>query len=263
MIALMTDFGTKDYFVAEMKALILSINPGEVIVDITHEIPPQDVNSGAFVLWASYKWFPKGTIFVAVVDPGVGTPRAPLLLKTRNYFFIGPDNGLLSIAAEDDGVEEIYSITARLPQTSTTFHGRDVFAYAAALLSRGVRPEHLGVKISSYVRLRRPEAVRAGDALRGSLIYVDRFGNIYTSINESLIKEMANYGDELCVNISGRSYRARFLQSYGYAEPGEMVLLINSEGFLEIAINRGNAAERLGHKPGEVVEIRRCDINRR
>lgn len=258
MIALLTDFGLKDYFVAEMKALIFSINPNEVIVDITHDIPPQDVNSGAFVLWASYKWFPKGTIFVAVVDPGVGTQRAPLLIKSKNYFFIGPDNGLLSLAAEEDGVEEAYKITARLPQISSTFHGRDVFAYAAALLSRGVRPDYLGVKVSEYVKLKRPEAVKEGDALKGTLIYIDRFGNIYTSINEKLIKDIANYGDLLCVSVAGKSYKARFLQSYGYAEPGEVLLLINSEGFLEIAINRGSAAERLGHKVGEQVEIRKC-----
>ncbi|AEA13316.1 hypothetical protein TUZN_1856 [Thermoproteus uzoniensis 768-20] len=258
MIALLTDFGTKDYFVAEMKAVILSINKDEVVVDITHEIPPQDIRSGAFVLWRAYKWFPRGTIFVAVVDPGVGTARAPILLRTRNYFFVGPDNGLLSLAAEEDGVEEAYRITAQLPSASSTFHGRDVFAYTAALLSKGVPPGYLGVRIADYVRLERPEAVKDGGVLRGQLIYIDRFGNVFTSIDEKLVKEIAEFGDRLCVKISGRVYEMRFLRSYGYSEVGEPILLINSEGFLEIAVNRGNAAEKLGLKVGEQVEVYKC-----
>ena len=140
VIALLTDFGTKDYFVAAMKGVILSINPNAVVVDITHEVPPQDVWTGAFVLKSVYKWFPRGTIFVAVVDPGVGTERAPLLLQTRNYFFVGPDNGVLSLAAQEDGVVAAYRIEARLPRVSRTFHGRDVFAPAAAYLSLGISP---------------------------------------------------------------------------------------------------------------------------
>jgi len=258
MIALLTDFGTRDYFVAEMKAVILSIDREAAIVDITHEIPPQDVRTGAFVLWRAYRWFPRGTIFVAVVDPGVGTSRAPILLRTRSYFFVGPDNGLLSLAAEEDGVEEAYRITAQLPSASSTFHGRDVFAFAAALLSKGVAPSYLGVRIADYVRLERPGAVREGGSIRGQLIYVDRFGNIFTSIGEKIIKEIAEFGDKLCVNISGKIYRMRFLKSYGYAEAGEAILLINSEGFLEVAVNGGNAAERLGHRVGEPVEVYRC-----
>ncbi|MEL9990956.1 MAG: S-adenosyl-l-methionine hydroxide adenosyltransferase family protein [Thermoproteus sp.] len=258
MIALLTDFGTRDYFVAEMKAVILSINSNEVIVDITHEVPPQEVGIGAFILWRAYKWFPKGTIFVAVVDPGVGTSRAPLLLKTKNYFFIGPDNGLLSIAAEEDGVENAYRLTVRLPESSSTFHGRDIFAYAAALLSKGIPPSYLGIETSEYVKLPKPGAIKEGDVIRGTLIYIDRFGNIFTSIDGNIIKSIANYGDLLCVKISEKIYRIKLLQTYGLAGPGEVLALINSEGFLEIAINRGNAAERLGHKVGEPIEVYRC-----
>ncbi|MEZ0247937.1 MAG: S-adenosyl-l-methionine hydroxide adenosyltransferase family protein [Thermoproteus sp.] len=258
MIALLTDFGTRDYFVAEMKAVILSINPNETIVDITHDVPPQEVGVGAFVLWRAYRWFPKGTIFVAVVDPGVGTPRAPLLLKTKNYLFVGPDNGLLSIAAEEDGVEKAYRLTVRLPEPSSTFHGRDIFAYAAALLSKGIRPDYLGVEMSEYVRLPKPGAVKEGNIIKGTLIYIDRFGNIFTSISENIIKSIADYNDLLCIKISEKIYRVKFLQTYGLAEPGEVLALVNSEGFLEIAINRGNAAERLGHRVGEPIEVYRC-----
>lgn len=258
MIALLTDFGTKDYFVAEMKAVIYSVNPKARIVDITHEIPPQDVYTGAFVLWRSYKWFPSGTIFVAVVDPGVGSARLPLLIRTRHYFFIGPDNGLLSLAAEEDAVERIYKITASLPHRSSTFHGRDVFAYAAALLSRGVAPNFLGEEIANFVRLERPSATIKDGLVYAKAIYIDRFGNIYTSITKDIIYKIAKINDELCIKFYDKEFRAKFLETYSAAPPGALVVLVNSEGFLEIAVNRGNASEELGLTAGADLVLYRC-----
>jgi len=257
VIALLTDFGTKDYFVAAMKGVILSINPNAAVVDITHEVPPQDVWTGAFVLRSVYKWFPRGTIFVAVVDPGVGTERAPLLLQTKNYFFIGPDNGVLSLAAQEDGVVAAYRIEARLPRVSRTFHGRDVFAPAAAYLSLGISPSMLGTPIGQWKRLEMPRAEYREGALYAHTIYVDRFGNVYTSATEEDIKQLASPGDILCVE-GPATIKARYVETYGYAAPGETVALINSEGYLELAVSMGNAAATYGLKPGQAIIIRKC-----
>lgn len=254
----MTDFGMRDYFVASMKGVILSINPLATIVDISHEVPPQDIWTGAFILKSAYKWFPRGTIFVAVVDPGVGTERAPLLLETNRYFFVGPDNGLLSLAAEEDGVKAAYKIEVRLPATSTTFHGRDVFAPAAAYLSLGVPPHILGSPLSSWKRLEAPRAAVKDGALYATAIYSDRFGNVYTSAGASEILQLAAYGDWLCVEAGERSFRARLVETYGRAQPGDLVAVINSEGYLEIAVVMGNAREALGLKPGTRLRITKC-----
>lgn len=255
VVALLTDFGFRDYFVAVMKGVILSINPGARIVDITHEVPPQDVFTGAFILKAAYRWFPPGTIFVAVVDPGVGTERAPLILKTRRYFFVGPDNGLLAPAAEEDGVLEAYRIEVRLPQLSSTFHGRDVFAPAAAYLSLGVEPRLIGSPISQWKRLEIPEARVVDGVVYSRVVYIDRFGNVYTSARSL---QGVSYGEVMCVETPRGVLRARYVETYGRASPGEAVLLINSEGYLELAVAMGNAAATYGLRPGDEIKIYRC-----
>lgn len=256
-IALLTDFGTRDYFVAAMKGVILSINPKAVIIDITHEIPPQDVWTSAFVLKSAYKWLPSGTIFLAVVDPGVGTERLPLIIKTRRYYFVGPDNGLLSLAAEEDGVEAVYKIEAKLPRISTTFHGRDVFAPAAAYLSLGIEPRLLGVPVKSWIKLEFPAPRVEDNVIHARAIYVDRFGNVYTSAREEAF-QIAQYGDTLCFEAEGRIIKAKFVETYGRARAGETVALINSEGYLELAVAMGNAASTYGLKPGLDLKIRKC-----
>ncbi|MCC6020885.1 MAG: S-adenosyl-l-methionine hydroxide adenosyltransferase family protein [Thermoproteaceae archaeon] len=257
VIALLTDFGTKDYFVAAVKGVILSINPGVTIVDVTHEIPPQDVWSGAFALKSVYKWFPRGTIFVAVVDPGVGTERAALIVRTRRYYFVGPDNGVLSLAAGEDGVEEVYAIRAGLPEVSRTFHGRDVFAPAAAYLSLGVEPRMLGVPVTSWRKLEIPRARIEGNSILARAIYVDRFGNVYTSARDEIYK-IAAPGDRVCVETGRGAVEARFVETYGAAEPGDTVVLVNSEGYLEIAVVMGSAAAAHGLRPGQELRVYRC-----
>jgi Uncharacterized conserved protein len=257
VIAILTDFGTRDYFVAAMKGVILSINPQARIIDITHEIPPQDVLTGAFVLKAVYKWFPRGTVFLAVVDPGVGTERAPLILRTKRYFFVGPDNGLLAPAAEEDGVEEAYHIAVRLPEVSTTFHGRDVFAPAAAYLSLGVEPRLLGRRTPRWKRLELPKARIDGGVVYAHVVYIDRFGNVYTSAGEE-VNEVASHGEVMCVETPRGVVKAKYVETYGRASPGEAVLLINSEGYLELAVSMGNAATTYGLKVGDELKIYRC-----
>src|SRR5687767_8873684 len=192
IITLLTDFGARDYFVGAMKGVILSLNPEATIVDITHEIPPQDIQAAAFNLLACYRDFPAGTIHVAVVDPGVGSDRRAILVKCANQFFIGPDNGLFSWIREREGKFSAWQITNeqffRNP-VSSTFHGRDVFAPVAAALSKGVAPAEVGPPLERIVMLA-PLLPRAtADAIEGFLIHIDRFGNCITNFTSEYISE--------------------------------------------------------------------------
>ena len=170
-ITLLTDFGTADYFVGAVKGAILSVNPQAVIVDITHEIPPQDIEAGAFTLLAAYKTFPAGTIHVAVVDPGVGSARRPIIVRANEQFFVGPDNGLFTYIYDREPSHRTFHVTAEKyfrPNRSSTFHGRDIFAPVAAALSNGVKPEEFGPRITDEVRL----AASLGNAADGSFISI-------------------------------------------------------------------------------------------
>ncbi len=264
IITLLTDFGYESYFVPSMKGVILSLNPNAVIIDITHAIPQFNVYKAAFTLWASYKYFPRGgTIHVVVVDPGgVGTSRRAIAVKTRNYYFVGPDNGVLMMAAEDDGIVEIRAIENRefmRPVVSSTFHGRDVFAPVAAYLSLGLDISLLGgPRVTDPVKLQGITSRVSRGFANSAIVYIDHFGNAYTGIREGELKILGlEYGDELRVVIPRRNVdlRVRFLRSYGYANEGEALALINSEGFLELSINRGSFAQRFGVEEGDEVEI--------
>ncbi|MCG2895706.1 MAG: S-adenosyl-l-methionine hydroxide adenosyltransferase family protein [Vulcanisaeta sp.] len=261
VITLLTDFGYDSYFVPSMKGVILSINPNATIIDITHAIPPFNIFKAAFTLWASYKYFPRGTIHVVVVDPGVGTSRRALAIKTRNYYFVGPDNGVLMMAAEDDGIEEVRSIENRTymrPTVSSTFHGRDVFAPVAAYMSLGLDISLLGPRVTDPVRLPIPPTYVTHGLARTAIIYIDHFGNAYTGVRSNDVPILGlDYGDELAVSIPRKNIelRVRFLRSYGFAKEGEALALINSEGFLELSINRGNFASKFGVEEGDEVVI--------
>lgn len=261
VITLLTDFGYESYFVPSMKGVILSLNPNATIIDITHAIPPYNIIKAAFTLWASYKYFPRGTIHVVVVDPGVGTTRRAITIKTRNYYFIGPDNGVLMMAAEDDGIEEIRTIEEKAfmrPAISSTFHGRDIFAPTAAYLSLGLDPSQLGPRITDPIRLpTQTNTITKGHA-KTHIIYIDHFGNTYTNIKTNDLQTLnLNYGDTISINIPKKNIeiKAKFLRSYGYANEGETLTLINSEGFLELSINKGNFASKYGVEEGDEVEL--------
>lgn len=257
-ITLLTDFGESDYFVASMKGVIYSINPRAVVVDITHNIPSFNIFKAAFTLWATYRYFPRGSIHVVVVDPGVGTARRPIAIRGRGHYFIGPDNGVLSMAAEDDGVVEVREITNRsvmLSDTSSTFHGRDIFAPAAAHLSLGdVSFEDLGPRVEDYVKLSVPSPRALGDYVEAAVVYVDKFGNAFTNIRRGMFN--IGYGDLLEVNLPGGVVRVRVLRSYGYAGEGEALALFNSLNLLELAVNRGSFSSIYGVREGDVVRIR-------
>ena len=249
IISLTTDFGTADWFVGSMKGVILGINPQAVIVDITHEIAPGDVRAGAFALAVSYKCFPRLTVHVAVVDPGVGSQRAALAVRTADYFFVGPDNGLLSFALAQEKVLEILRVEneglLRRP-VSRTFHGRDVFAPIAARLTQQVLMDSLGTKLQDYVRLERAEPRVVGGVLSGEIIYIDHFGNAITNIG-SLAKSVTR------VHVAGKT-APKIVEFYRQGAPSEPIALIGSSGFLEIAINGGHAARTLDLQVGDVVE---------
>ena len=242
-ITLLTDFGTADYFVGAMKGTILSINPQAVIVDITHEIPAQQVAAGAYTLLAAYDTFPAGTIHVAVVDPGVGSTRRPIVVRAGSYLFVGPDNGIFTHIYDRNPSFEAFHITAselfRQP-VSNTFHGRDIFAPVAAALSTGIDFSSLGPPISDPIRLFK--------SAEPHIVNVDRFGNCVTNITHDGFPD----GSSLVVNgVLIRASR-RF-----YADQGEdeLFLIWGSAGLLEIAVNGRSAADILNVKRGDAIEI--------
>ena len=257
MITLTTDFGLKDPYVAEMKAAILSIRPNTVIVDIAHEIEKFNIRMGAYVLASAVPYFPKGSIHVAVVDPGVGTRRRPIVIETKQNFFVGPDNGLLVLAAGKQGIMRIHELTNprfMLPKVSHTFHGRDIFAPAAAHLMNGVKPEEFGPEIRKVVQPEFASVTRRNGAFVGEVLHVDVFGNIITNINE---KEMAqsHVKATVSVDLAGYKLKLKLCQAYGETKPHTPLALIGSHGFLEISINQGNAAEKFKTKPGDKIKL--------
>jgi S-adenosylmethionine hydrolase len=257
IITLTTDFGLKDPYAAEMKAAILSISADATIVDVTHDIAQFNIRMGAYVLASAAPYFPEGTIHVAVVDPGVGTRRRPLLIQTRQSFFVGPDNGLLILAAEQQGIKCIREITnARLmlPQVSSTFHGRDIFAPAAAHLLNGVAPAEFGPEIRDAVKPDFTKVTLRKGVLIGEVLHVDNFGNIITNINAKEVARIRGAG-AVNVELSNQKLQLKFCKAYGEANPQESLALIGSHNYLEIALNQGNAAEKFKAKPGDKIKI--------
>ncbi|WFO76290.1 SAM-dependent chlorinase/fluorinase [Desulfurococcaceae archaeon MEX13E-LK6-19] len=257
----MTDFGQKDPYVGVMKGVILSINPNAKIVDLTHEIPSFDIKRAALTLYLAYKYFPRGSIFVCVVDPGVGTKRRSILIETTNYYFIGPDNGCLYPAANDDGIKAVYDVSEskyRLRIVSKTFHGRDIFAPIAAWLSKGVSPRQLGVELrkEDVVKIVFPSPSILDDrCIEASVLYVDGFGNVMTNISEKYVENL-RYGETLLINTGNKEISCTYERSFGYVGEGEIVCYINSWGYLEIGVNKGSAAELLGVSgKNEVIKV--------
>ncbi|MEE9164183.1 MAG: S-adenosyl-l-methionine hydroxide adenosyltransferase family protein [Thermoplasmata archaeon] len=256
LITLLSDFGPGKY-VAAMKGVILSINPEATLVDLDHDIPPQNVREGAFVLSAVVPYFPAG-IHLAVVDPGVGGPRRPLVIEAEKGMLVGPDNGLLLPAAATLGEYAAYEISNeeyRLPEVSETFHGRDVFAPAAAHLSLGVRPDEMGKPVPSPVQLDFGEYEVTENAVRGEILFEDRFGNLITNVPHEALPSWMSIGGQYILETS-RTYDIPFLKNYAAHEPGKALLTVSSDGYLEIAVNWGHARETVGVGPGETFALR-------
>ncbi len=252
IIALLTDFGTQDYFVGAMKGVILSVNRDVNIVDITHEIAPQDINSASFTLRACYKHFPAKTIFTAVVDPGVGSERRAMLVETEKHFFIAPDNGLLSFAFDESGNYKVFEISNEIffiQPVSRTFHGRDIFAPCAAHLSRGVKPYEFGNEIDDFIMSpnRNPRRV-SQNTVEAEIIFVDRFGNLITNLKAE------DLPDKFYLEINNQKVE-KLRKFFAEAESGELFMITGSAGFLEIAAFQGSAKDLLNAEIGQKIFV--------
>jgi S-adenosylmethionine hydrolase len=252
IITLTTDFGDHDPYVGIMKGVILGVAPDARLVDITHQIPPQNIDEAAFALENARPFFPPGTVHLAVIDPGVGSERRPILVTTDRETYVGPDNGLLSFALALPG-SQAWTLDRPeywLPEVSRTFHGRDIFAPVAARAALGASPGELGTRIDDPVRrtLLRAEQSRNGE-ITGHVIHVDRFGNLMTNIPGAWLA-----GQAWTCEIAGVLVRGP-VSTYAAAPPGELLLLVSSNGAAEIAAREASAAERLGASGGTRVRL--------
>ncbi|HXX34345.1 MAG TPA: SAM-dependent chlorinase/fluorinase [Thermodesulfobacteriota bacterium] len=256
IITLLTDFGTKDHYVASMKGAILSINPRCLLIDITHQVNPQDIEEGAFILANAYSYFPKGTIHLSVVDPGVGGTRKPILVVTPHYFFVGPDNGLFTLVAQREKIKQVVVLTKKeyfLSKISSTFHGRDIFAPVAAYLSRGVRPDAFGYEIKSLKELGARRPFVKEKKLFGEILHIDAFGNVISNIGEEKLSRFIQ-GRPIAVR-AGSKVISGLKKGYWEGKKGEPMALLGSSGFLEISVKEGNARELLKLKRGDRIVI--------
>ncbi|NWG02961.1 MAG: SAM-dependent chlorinase/fluorinase [Syntrophaceae bacterium] len=258
VITLLTDFGTKDHYVASMKGVILSMNPRCTLIDITHQVSPQNIKEGAFLLALSYSYFPKGTIHLCVIDPGVGGARKPILLVTQNYFFVGPDNGLFSLVAQREKVKQVIVLTQSkyfLSKLSQTFHGRDLFAPVAAHLSLGIPPSAFGYPTHSWVKVLFGKPVIRDQKLLGEFLHIDSFGNLISNIDERLFSTFTK-GHPVTIQV-GKKKLHTLRKGYWEGKPGEPIGLFGSTGFLEISIREGNAHKTLNLRRGDPIIVSR------
>lgn len=256
VIALLTDFGLRDHYAAAMKGVMLGICPEAQLVDISHEITPYAIPEAAFTLEQAWRCFPRGTVHLVVVDPGVGSARRPIVVEAGGHRFVAPDNGVLTMLYESTVKHKVREITAsryfREP-ISQTFHGRDVFAPAAAHLAAGLQPSRLGRLIGDYVRLDFAKPVRQGPKRWvGAILKVDRFGNLITNF-ESAAWKLADQPFEMKIGIGSVTKLARH---YSGMAAGELFAIAGSAGYLEISLNQGSAASAVKARPGERVELR-------
>ena len=252
VITLTSDFGLSDGYVAAMKGAVLAIAPDATLVDVSHRVPPQDVASGTYVLSSAYRYFPVGTVHLAVVDPGVGSARRAIVVETQHYLFVGPDNGLFSAVFEREmkwKVVEIRNTAFFRPAVSPTFHGRDVFGPVAAHLSNGVPTEELGPPVADPNRLDLWTVHARGNQVAGRIVHVDGFGNAISNLG----RQHVGCG-EVRVRI-GKNQFDGISRTYADVPKGETLVLYGSEDTLEVAINGGNAARKLGLRRGDRITV--------
>jgi S-adenosyl-L-methionine hydrolase (adenosine-forming) len=256
-ITLTTDFGLKDGFVGTLKGVIWSICPQARIADISHNITSQNVLEGAFALWRAYSFFPDRTVHVAVVDPGVGTQRRPMAARLGNHYFVGPDNGLFTPIIEEversaGPVEFVHLDDPKywLPNVSHTFHGRDIFAPVAAYLAKGIPLAEFGPAITDPVRLNMPKHEKTATGWRAHVTIIDTFGNCTTDLSAAHVLDLEN----IRFRLRGREIQG-LVESYGHRSAGDLVALVDSENYIEIAIVNGSATKVLGARVGDVVDV--------
>lgn len=255
IITLTTDFGLQDYYVGAMKAVMLNIAPNSRFVDISHEIPPQDIMAGAWVIRNSAFLYPSETVHLVVVDPGVGTDREPIALKIKDQYFVGPDNGIFSLISEDSEYNAVSLDNQEFwrDEHSNTFHGRDIFAPVAAHLSTGVELTKFGKPLDELVTYRWAMPISDTDGVQGWVVHIDRFGNLVTNISQEMIEEAI--GDQDCRIYVGNTILDEIVTTFGSVEESEPAAIIGSSGMLEVVINKGNAEEMLSVQKGASVSV--------
>jgi S-adenosylmethionine hydrolase len=270
-IVILTDFGTHDPYVGIMKGVIAGISPGSQIIDLSHEIPPGDIQQASIVLWQSVSYFPKGTIFLVVVDPGVGTQRHPLIIHSGGNYFIGPDNGIFTFIFEKSTLAwELENPDFQLPNPMRTFHGRDIFAPAAAFVARGIQGDEFGNSISKLVKIPAPRLESAiPGVIVGEALHADHFGNVITSIgvfkpiNNGIYSFMPWVGayPELDINLTMASLhlqsrgKIKWALTFAGVPENQCAFIVGSSGLIEIVSNRNSAARLLGLEPGNTIEL--------
>jgi S-adenosylmethionine hydrolase len=257
IVTLITDFGLTGEYAGAMKGVILSINPRCQVVDITHQVAAHEVLQAAFILKNTYPYYPIGTVHVVIVDPGVGTQRRPIILKKGGHFFVGPDNGVFTciLSGEKSEGYEIMRQPLLLAPVSPTFHGRDIFAPAAGHLSLGMDPRRLGKRIEEFKKIEWPRPEVKGKHWVGRILFADSFGNLITNISREEYRSLIGNRPW---QMKGKGWHIQQIQeTYGDARPGQALALFGSAGLLEIAVNRGNAQQTLGLKPGDSIYIKR------
>jgi|SRR6267143_783168 len=259
IVTLLSDFGLADGYVAQMKGVILDKCPRAVVVDISHGIERHNIPMGSFILETSVPYFPDGTVHVAVVDPGVGGARKSIVIECEKGILVGPDNGLMARACEKLGLKSIYHIQEEFQRkpTSTTFQGRDVFAYAAGLIACGRKPDGVGPGISKLEKLPVSQPRLLDRRLTCQVLHEDNFGNVITNVDEKLVRELpVKSGEPLTVQAGTRKLRAQYARSYNDVEKGTLAVLLGSQGFLELAVREGSASDKLNAKPLDKLDLR-------
>jgi S-adenosylmethionine hydrolase len=261
VVALLTDFGSRDHYVGVMKGVVLSLAVDVTLVDISHDVPAHDIRAAALELAAAYKYFPAGTIFLAVVDPGVGTQRRGLVAEAGEWRFVAPDNGVLTAVFQETPPKKVVDLTERRyarPTVSRTFEGRDRFAPAAGWLAKGgIQLAAFGRAITDYYMLDLPRPQLEEGVLRGEVVRIDRFGNIVTNLDRRTCERLTNGSSDVLLTVGSHSI-GRIVSTYAELAQGEAGALFGSTDHLEIAVPASSAAEQLGIKTGERVELRRA-----
>ncbi|MGC2527474.1 MAG: SAM-dependent chlorinase/fluorinase [Candidatus Acidiferrum sp.] len=258
IITLTTDFGTDDHLVGTLKGVILKINPEVTLVDITHHVTPFDLLDGALSIGAAYSYFPPKTIHMVIVDPGVGTERRPLLVSAQNQYFIAPDNGVLSVIYEREQnnmvVRHANAEHYYLQPVSKTFHGRDIFAPVAAWLSKGWQTPSMGDEITDYKRFALPKPKSVDGGAKGVVLRIDPFGNLVTNFRAEDLPSEAQNGSGLKLQVGTHAVN-RLVETFAHGKTGEPIAYIGSSGYLEIALNKGNASKTLSVGRGAAVVL--------
>lgn len=259
LVVLLTDWGTKSYYQGVAKGVIKQIAPEVEIIDLTHEVEPFSVREAMHVLFRAYRDFPKGAVFMCVVDSGVGTERKAVAFETKSgYFFVGPDNGLFTLVAQEDEVLRIVELRNPeyfyKPTPSFSFHGRDIFASVSAYIAKGIDLSAFGKRLESLVLLPYEKARKEDGKIFGEVAFFDRFGNVETNIPGILCEEL-KFGNIVTIHVGEGEYVATYCRTYGDTAPGKLLIHPDSSGFLEIAVNQGNAREVLKVRGGERVVV--------